>query len=511
MAIPKSWKGKKGQIKPLLLLIRDGWGHRDSKRNNAIAQGNTPFTDYLLKNYPVASLGCCGNFVGLPKGFMGNSEAGHLTIGSGRVIEQPAYRISKAIKNKSFFHNRAFLKAISNCKKHNSSMHLIGLLQDEGVHSLREHMYALALLLKRNGIKRIWLHIITDGRDAPVKAAAKKIKELKGWLKKHKMQDILKIATISGRYFAMDRDKRWKRTKKAYDAIVLGKAPYIVSLRQLYKNNETDEFIIPRKSEDYAGVKDKDSIIFFNFRADRTRQLTKAIIEPGFKGFKTKKLDVCFVAMTNYYDGMPGLVAFKDLEIKNIFGELISKHGLKQLRISETEKYAHVTFFFNAENEVPFKNESRILISSPKVATYDKKPEMSAYRLTQRLLKEIDKDCYDVIVMNIVNGDMVGHTGVKEACLKAVEVVDSCTEKIVSKVLEKNGAAFVFADHGNIEDQSKKWRTSHTLNNVDFILVSNRRYKLRKKGGLADIAPTALELLNIKQPKEMTGKSLIRK
>ncbi len=492
---------------PVLVLIRDGWGYRRSKKDNAIAQGNTPYTDELMRKYPHILLDASDGAVGLPKGFQGNSEVGHITIGSGRIPLQPLTRINKSIADRSFFKNKAFLKAINNCKKHHSAMHIMGLLQDEGVHSHIDHLYALLRLMKQHRLKKVYVHVFTDGRDAPPTAAKQKIKKLQEFLRR---LGVGEIATISGRYYAMDRDRRWARTKKAYDAIIEAKAPLIVPLEQCYKSDETDEFLIPRISPEYKGVQDNDSIIFFNFRTDRPRQLTQAIVEKNFKGFKRTPKKVCFVAMTDYYSPMNALVAFRKIKLKNVLGEVLSKHNLKQLRISETEKYAHVTFFFNGENEVPFKGEDRILIPSPKVATYDLKPEMSAYEITKRAIKEIDKEKYDVIIMNIVNGDMVGHTGVIKACLKAVEVVDECVHMLATKILAKEGVALIFADHGNIEDQTEKWRTSHTLNPVPFILVSNKKYNLREHGGLSDVAPTVLDLLGIKKPKEMTGVSLIK-
>jgi len=488
-------------MKPVVILIRDGWGYRKDKKLNAIAQGNAKHTKQLMKRYPNIRIHASGEAVGLPKGFQGNSEVGHLTIGSGRIPVQPMVRIDRSINSGRFFRNKAFLSAIKNCKKHGSRLHLMGLLQTEGVHSKKNHLYALLKLCKKKSVKPL-LHIFTDGRDAPPKIASKKISELtKKW------KGFAEIASISGRYYAMDRDKRWNRTKKAYQAIVLGKAKKIVKLPALYKAGETDEFLIPRIKPGYSGVKRNDSMIFFNFRTDRTRQLTQAIVEKKFKGFKRTMLKVFFVAMTDYYKPMNAQVAFKHEKFKNILGAVLSKHKIKQLRISETEKYAHVTFFFNAENEKPFKLEDRILIKSPRVPTYDLKPEMSAYKITNRVLKEMAK--YDVVVMNIVNGDMVGHTGDFKACKTAVKVVDECVFKIVNKVLELDGTLLCFADHGNVEDQTPLWRTSHTNNPVPFMVVSNNKLRLRKSGGLSDIAPTVLKLLRIKKPREMTGRSLI--
>jgi 2,3-bisphosphoglycerate-independent phosphoglycerate mutase len=456
----------------------------------------------LMRTYPNTLLAASGEAVGLPEGYQGNSEVGHLTMGIGRIPYQPMVRIDHSIQSREFFKNKAFQKAVKNCKKHKSRMHLIGLLQTEGVHAKSEHLYALIDMCRKQGIDDLVVHVITDGRDAPPTAGALKVEKLA-----EKLGRKGKIATISGRYYAMDRDKRWDRTEKAYKAIIEGEAPLLMPIKECYKKGETDEFLIPRKAEWYLGAKENDSIIFYNFRTDRTRQLTKAVVEEKFDGFFRKRKKVCFVGMTEYYRPMNALVAFEHEHFDKILGEVLSKHNKRQLRISETEKYAHVTFFFNAENEVPFKGEDRILVPSPKVATYDKKPEMSAFEITEKAIQAMDK--YDLVIMNIVNGDMVGHTGVKKACLKAVNVVDQCVEKIIGKVLMLDGTAIVLADHGNIEDQTRKWRTSHTLNPVPLIVVSKHKYQLRKEGGLSDVAPTILSLLSIKQPKEMTGKSLL--
>jgi len=484
-------------MKPVVILIRDGWGYRKSKKDNAIAKAKTPFTDELMKKYPNTLIKTSGKAVGLPNGYQGNSEVGHITIGSGRIIKESMVQINEALKN--FNTNYAFKEAILNAKTNNSTLHLIGLLQTEGVHAHSKHLYALIELCKKNKINFV-VHVITDGRDAPPTAAEKKIKTLQ-----RKIGD--KIATISGRYFAMDRDKRWKRTHKAYRCIVDGKADEITPLKKLYRKKETDEFLIPRRAKWYEGMNDNDSVIFYNFRTDRTRQLTQAIVEKKFSGFGRKRKKLVFVAMTEFYKPMKAIVAFEQKRIENILGQVLSDNKKKQLRISETEKYPHVTFFFNAENEVPYKGEKRILVNSPKVATYDLKPEMSAKQITSKVITEMHK--FDVVVMNIVNGDMVGHTGVVKACLKAVEVVDECVKKIVNRVLKLDGTALVFADHGNVEDQTPKWRTSHTTNPVPFIVVSNKEYKIRKSGGLQDIAPTVLKLLDISQPVEMTGRSMI--
>jgi len=466
-----------------------------------------------MKNYPNTLIDCAGEAVGLPKGYQGNSEVGHMTIGSGRILFQPFARINKAIETGDFFKNKYFLGAINNCKKNKTNLHLMGLLQEEGVHSHKEHLFALLDLCKKENFKNVLIHVITDGRDAPPTQGINYLKDL---VKKIKSIGFGKIATVSGRYYAMDRDKRWERTKKAYDCIINAEAEEFADAEKLletcYKNKETDEFIIPRKEKSYQGIKNKDSIIFFNFRTDRTRQLTRAIVEKNFEGWERKPLNVYYVAMTQFYKPMNAHVAFEDQSTKNLLGEEISKEGLKQLRISETEKYAHVTFFFNCQNEEPNKNEDRILINSPKVATYDLKPEMSAFEVTEKLVAEIEKNKYDFIVVNLVNGDMVGHTGIKEACIKAAETVDKCVEKITKVILKKDGTAIIFADHGNLEDKTPEFKTSHTKNKVPLIFVSAdeklKNVKLKEGKGLKDIAPTVLKLFNIKKPAEMTGESI---
>lgn len=501
-------------MKRVILVIRDGWGYNPRKTENAIAEAGTPNTDYLMKKYPNTLLKASGNAVGLPEGYQGNSEVGHLTIGSGRIMLQPMVRINKAIKTGEFFRNKALLGAINNCKRNKTKLHLIGLLQSEGIHAHENHLYALLDLCKKEKFMDVYIHVITDGRDAPVNNSINHVKKL---IKKMKQVGLGKIVTLSGRYYTMDRDKRWDRTKKAYDCIVNANAEEFTDiaeqLMECYNKKETDEFIVPRKLRGYNGVKSNDSFIFYNFRTDRTRQLTKAIVEKNFEGWKRKPPKVYYVAMTQFYSPMNARVAFEERPMKNLLGETISRAGLRQLRISETEKYAHVTFFFNGEIEKPYKGEKRVLIHSPKVATYDLTPEMSAYEVTDTLIKEIDVDKYQFVVVNIVNGDMVGHTGIVSACRKAVRVVDECVKKIVDKGLEKGYTLLVFADHGNVEDQSEKCRTSHTTNDVQFILISGDDKLMKaglRKGGLEDVAPTVLDIMGIKKPKEMTGKSLMK-
>ncbi|MGV8086803.1 MAG: 2,3-bisphosphoglycerate-independent phosphoglycerate mutase [Candidatus Woesearchaeota archaeon] len=501
----------------VILIIRDGWGYRLSKDHNALYEVPTPNTDKIMQNYPTTILNASGESVGLPQGYQGNSEVGHMTIGSGRILFQSLARINKSISNGEFFKISEFLEAINNCKKNNTTLHIIGLLQIEGVHAHIDHLFALLDLCNKENFKKVNIHVITDGRDAPVTDSEKHIVTLQ---KKLIELGFGKIVTISGRFYTMDRDKRWERTKQAYDCIVNGECSETFNdaqefLKNVHSKGETDEFIIPRKTDGYEGIKSKDSLIYYNFRTDRTRQLTKAIVEETFEGWVREKLDITYVGMTQYYLPMNGLVAFKDISLKNLLGEVISKNNYKQLRISETEKYAHVTFFFNGQIEEPNPNEDRIMIPSPKVATYDSKPEMSVYEITDKIIKEISSDKYDFIVTNLVNGDMVGHTGVIDAIHKAVIAVDDCLGKIVNAGLEHNYTTLIFADHGNVEDQTIEWLTSHTINPVPFILVSNneelKKCKLKSEKGLQDIAPTVLELLEIPKPVEMTGESLIER
>jgi 2,3-bisphosphoglycerate-independent phosphoglycerate mutase len=499
----------------VILVIRDGWGYRKSKKDNALATTPTPNTTKLMKTHPHTLLDASGEAVGLAKGYQGNSEVGHMTIGSGRIIYQSMERIGNAIKDESFFSIPEFLEAIDNCKKNNAHLHLIGLLQTEGVHAHITHLFALLDLCQKQNFKNVYIHVITDGRDSPVNDSLKNLSTLN---KKLKTLGFGKIATVSGRYYTMDRDKRWERTKSAYDCIVNGITTIDYdsaekTIKQSHEENITDEFIVPRRYVEYSGVKPHDSIIFYNFRTDRTRQLTKAIVEKEFEGWNRKPLDVFYVAMTQFYIPMNAKVAFKDIELNNLLGKIIADHDLKQFRISETEKYAHVTFFFNGQIEEPNKGEERLMIPSPKVATYDLKPEMSIYETTEKLVENINSEKYDFIVTNLVNGDMVGHTGIPEAIAKAVSAVDDCLGKIVKAGLEKNYTLFVFGDHGNVEDQTPKWRTSHTINPVPFMLVSNdaelKNAELKEGCGLKDIAPTVLDLLNLQKPEEMTGNSVI--
>ncbi len=498
--------------KKVVLVIRDGWGYRKSRKNNALLNSKTPYNDYLLKNYPNTFLTAHDGSVGLPKGYQGNSEVGHMAIGSGRVLDQSLKRINSSIRDKTFFKNKAFLDAIKNAREKKGALHIIGLIQNEGVHAHLSHLFALLDLCKMKKFSNVKLHLITDGRDSPVDKGLKYLKQVKRKIEK---LGVGEIVSISGRFYTMDRDKRWERTKLAYEAIALGQSNVVFSdaektILKSYSNKITDEFIVPRVKESYKGISKRDSVIFYNYRTDRARQLTRALSENSFKPFKRKKINAYYVSMTEYYKPIKTSVAFKEQKIKNNLGEVISHKNLKQLRISETEKYAHVTFFFNSQNEVPNKGEDRIVIPSPKVRTYDLKPEMSVSKIASKLVKELGD--YDLVITNLVNGDMVGHTGNVSAIKKACNAVDKALERITKEALKKDYAVLIIADHGNAEDQRPLWRTSHTINPVPCILVSdNKNIKLKKRKGLRDVAPTILDLMDIKKPKEMTGESIIKK
>jgi len=512
----KKEKGEVSISNPLILIIMDGWGISREKRGNAVELGKTPNFHYFLKKYPNALLTASGEPVGLPAGVMGNSEVGHLNIGAGRLVYQDILKITKAIKDKSFFSNKILLKAVENCKKKHSALHLMGLLSDGAVHSHMEHLFALLQLTKQNDLEKVYIHCFLDGRDVPPKSAEKYIRQLEDAIRNI---GIGTIATIIGRYYAMDRDKRWERLKKAYDAIVKGEGinayDAIEAIEKSYRNNHTDEFVVPAVIGDYPGVNNDDSLIFFNFRSDRARQLTWSFVEKDFPYFDRKKISPDFVCMCEYDNKLKVPVAFPPDRMKNTLGEVLAKNKTRQLRIAETEKYAHVTFFFNGGIEKPNRLEDRILIPSPKVVTYDMKPEMSAYEVTENVLKAIDSEKYKVIIVNFANPDMVGHTGKLAAAIKAVEAVDICVKKVVDRILSRNGTAIVMADHGNAEKmidlRTGQPHTAHTTNPVPFILIdSQNRYKsVRKEGILADVAPTMLQVLGINQPKEMTGKSMI--
>ncbi len=509
--------------RPIMLIINDGWGYRESKEGNAVLAARTPNLDRLEKEYPWCLLEASGEAVGLLKGMMGNSEVGHLTIGAGRIVCQDFTRINISIKNGDFFKNPIFLNAVSNVKTNNSSLHLMGLVSYGGIHSCMTHLYALIKLAQEQRLKNVYIHAFLDGRDEPPKSALEDIKKLDAFCKERGNP---KIATVAGRYYAMDRDKRWNRTKLAYDTLTRGFASYTApnaetAVSEAYSRGETDEFVKPTiitdlKGKPVATVQNNDSIIFFNFRADRARQITWAFVKDDFNGFvREKRPKVYFVCMTQYDETLDVLVALPPVKLENVLGEVLSKHGLLQLRIAETEKYAHVTYFLNGGEEKRYEGEDRCLIPSPKVATYDLKPEMSAYEITDEVLKRIQSGKYDVIVQNFANMDMVGHTGIFEAAVKAVEAVDKCVGRIIETLKEKGGVALITADHGNAEEmidlKTGEPHTAHTSYPVKCIYFGNDGIKALRNGKLCDVAPTLLELLGIPKPQEMTGISLFVK
>ena len=508
--------------KPTVLMILDGFGLNERTEGNAVYAAKTPNIDKLMKDYPFVKGNASGLYVGLPDGQMGNSEVGHLNMGAGRIVYQELTRITKEIQDGIFFENEALKAAFDNAKKNDSSVHIWGLVSDGGVHSHNTHMYALLDMAKKEGVSKVYVHCFMDGRDTSPTSGKEFIAELE---EKIKSVGVGRIATVIGRYYAMDRDNRWERTKEAYDALTLGvgvKAESAVdAVEESYAAGDTDEFIKPIVVVNEDGtpvttVKDKDSVIFFNFRPDRARQITKCFCLDDFEGFKReKRIETCYVCFTEYDVTIPNkLIAFKKTEINNTLGEYVSSLGLKQARIAETEKYAHVTFFFNGGIEKPYEGEDRFLVNSPKVATYDLKPEMSAYEVCDRLCEAITSKKYDLIVINFANPDMVGHTGVMEAAIKACEAVDTCVGRVVEALLSVDGTCFMCADHGNSEQlidyETGESFTAHTTNPVPFILINYEKgVGLREGGCLADIAPTLLEIMKLPQPTEMTGKSLL--
>ena len=509
--------------KPTVLMILDGYGLNEKTEANAVALGKTPVVDSLMKEYPFVKGYASGMAVGLPEGQMGNSEVGHLYMGAGRIIYQELTRITKEIQDGDFFKNEALLKAVANAKANNSALHLFGLLSDGGVHSHNTHLYGLLELAKREGLEKVYVHCFLDGRDTPPASGKDFVEELQKEIKKIGVGE---IASVMGRYYAMDRDNRWDRVELAYNAIVKGTGETaedpVAGVAASYAADKTDEFVVPtvilKDGAPVATVQDKDSVIFFNFRPDRARELTRAFCADDFDGFaRDKRLDTTFVCFTEYDVTIPNKeVAFHKVAINNTFGEFLAANGKTQARIAETEKYAHVTFFFNGGVEEPNQGEDRILVKSPKVATYDLKPEMSAYEVCDKLCAAIRSDKYDVIIINFANPDMVGHTGVQAAAIKAVEVVDECVGKAVEALKEVDGTMFICADHGNCEQlidyETGEPFTAHTTNPVPFILVNyDKDYTLREGGCLADIAPTLIEIMGMEQPAEMTGKSLLIK
>ena len=510
--------------KPTVLLILDGYGLNEKEEGNAIKQAKTPVMDRLMKEYPFVQGSASGMSVGLPDGQMGNSEVGHLNMGAGRIVYQELTRITKEIEEGTFFENEALVKAMENVKKNDSALHFYGLLSDGGVHSHNTHMYGVLEMAKRFGIEKVYFHAFLDGRDTPPASAADYMQQM---VDKMAEIGVGEVATVSGRYYAMDRDTNWDRTEKAYVALTKGEGVKatdpVQAIKDSYAQDVTDEFMLPtvieKDGKPVATIQDNDSVVFCNFRPDRARQITRAFCADDFDGFnREKKLDLVYVCFTEYDVTIPNTdIAFKKEEIVNTFGEWIANNGMKQARIAETEKYAHVTFFFNGGIEEPNKNEDRVLVDSPKyVPTYDKKPRMSVYTVCDELSKAIVDGDYDVIICNFANPDMVGHTGVLPAAIKAIEAIDECVGEVVNFVEKVGGQMFITADHGNAEQlidyETGEPHTAHTTNPVPFILVNaDPGVKLAEGGVLADIVPTMIDMMGMEQPKEMTGHSLLIK
>ncbi|MDG5786592.1 2,3-bisphosphoglycerate-independent phosphoglycerate mutase [Evansella sp. AB-P1] len=509
--------------KPNALIILDGFALRDETKGNAVAHAKKPNFDRYWNEFPHATLTASGEAVGLPEGQMGNSEVGHMNIGAGRIVYQSLTRVNLAIREGEFFQNQTFLNAMKHAKEKGTNLHLYGLLSDGGIHSHIEHMFALLELAKQEGLEKVYIHGFLDGRDVGPTSAETYIRKTEEKLKE---LGIGEIASIQGRYYAMDRDKRWDRVEKSYRSMVYGDglkySDPVEALQDSYKNDIHDEFVLPSVITKEDGetprgtIQDEDAIIFFNFRPDRAIQMSQVFTNKEFEGFdRGDKLpkNLHYVCLTKFSETVNGYVAFEPTNLDNTMGEVVSKAGLNQLRIAETEKYPHVTFFFSGGREETFLGEERVLIDSPKVATYDLKPEMSAYEVTDALLEEINKDKHDVIVLNFANPDMVGHSGMLDPTVKAIEVVDECLGKIVDLILEKGGKAIITADHGNadmIETAEGTPMTAHTTNPVP-VIVTDKEVDIRHDGILGDLAPTMLELTGVEQPAEMTGKSLIKK
>lgn len=508
--------------KLVTLMILDGFGNNPKQEGNAIQAANKPNLDSYLTKYTNTVVHTSGMDVGLPEGQMGNSEVGHTNIGAGRIVYQELTRITKSIKDGDFFEKEEFLKAVENCKKNNSKLHLFGLLSDGGVHSHNTHLYGLVEMAKRNGLKDVFIHCFYDGRDVPPDSSKVYTEELEAKLKEI---GVGKIASVMGRYYSMDRDNRWERVQLAYDVMVSGKGltanSAVEAVEASFAKKEFDEFVKPtaimENGKPVATIDANDSVIFFNFRPDRAREITRTFVDPEFKGFERAKgfFPLFFVCMTQYDMTMPNVVvAFKPQTLDNTFGEYISRLGYRQLRIAETEKYAHVTFFFNGGVETQYEGEDRALIPSPKVATYDLKPDMSAYEVAEEAVKRIDSKQYDVIILNFANCDMVGHTGVFDAAKAAVEAVDECVGKVVDAVNAQGGVVLITADHGNAEQmvdyENGGAFTAHTTNVVPLIGIGLGNAAL-KEGRLADLAPTMLDIMGVDKPAEMTGTSLLQK
>ena len=507
--------------KPVMLMILDGFGINEKEDGNAVKLANTPNIDKLMKKFQTTKIYTSGLKVGLPDGQMGNSEVGHTNIGAGRIVYQELTKITKSIEDGNFFAIPEFIEAIENCKKYNSKLHILGLVSDGGVHSHIRHLYGLLEMAKRRDFENVYVHCFLDGRDTPPASAENYITQLE---EKMREKGIGKIASISGRYYAMDRDKRWDRVKKCYDALVNGEGnkatSATIAIENSYQKEVFDEFVEPtvicNGETPIATIQEHDSVIFFNFRPDRAREITRTIVDKDFNEFETKKMDTYYVCFTSYDETMPNVhIAFKKEPLKNTFGEVVSNAGLTQLRIAETEKYAHVTFFFNGGEEKQYPGEDRILVPSPKVATYDLQPEMSACEVTEKAVEAINSDKYNVIILNFANPDMVGHTGSLPAAIKAVETIDECVGKVVEAILAHHGTILITADHGNCEQmidyKTGEPHTAHTTNPVPLILVTENDKLKIKEGKLADLAPTMLELLGIEKPEEMTGESILVK
>ncbi len=502
-------------MEKVFLIILDGFGIRKQRRGNAVKLARMPFYNSLLKKHPHSMLKTDSQHVGLPKHTLGGSEVGHMNMGAGRVAKQMLTIINDSLDNKSFYKKKVFTDAIKHVKKKKTRLHILGMVSDAGVHSDMNHLFALMRMCRKNRVEPL-IHMFTDGRDTPEKSALKYLRILNKNIKKHGGS----IATVIGRYYSMDRDNRWDRTKKAYDAIAFAKGRKAQSaekaIRQAYASDENDEFIKPCVISGYSGVNNNDVLMNFDYRTDRERQLTRAFVQKSFNHFKQTKNKVAFICMTRYFKTLQKGIAFEQPKINNGLGNIISKKGLKQLRIAESEKYAHVTYFFNGQVEKPNKGEHRIIVPSPRVSTYDKKPEMSAEEVTRKLLPLVKSKKYGLIILNFANGDMVGHTGKLKAAIKGLEFIDKKLRQLVSLGIENRYNIIVTADHGNCDDMTGKFKTSHTFNPVPFVVIgssknSKKIKKIRKvrNGVLGDVAPTILELMEIKKPKEMTGKSLI--
>lgn len=501
--------------KPLVLMILDGFGIAPDE-GNAIVAAKTPNLDKIWKENPVTKIGASGMDVGLPDGQMGNSEVGHTNIGAGRIVYQELTRITKSAQDGEMDKNEALVAAMKSAKDNGKALHFMGLLSDGGVHSHNSHLYALLEMAKRMGVEKVYVHCFLDGRDVPPSSGKSFVEELQAKLAEI---GVGKVATVMGRYYAMDRDNRWDRVEKAYAAMVYGEGEHapcpVCAVQNSYDKDVTDEFVVPTVCDGGATISEGDSVVFYNFRPDRAREITRTLVDPDFNGFERKNgfFKVNYVCMTQYDATMPNVdVAYKPQSLENTLGEYLAKNGMTQLRIAETEKYAHVTFFFNGGVEKQYEGEDRILVKSPAVATYDMQPEMSAYEVTDKMVEAVKSGKYDVLILNYANCDMVGHTGVFEAAVKAVEAVDTCVGRVVEAVKEMDGCILLTADHGNadkmVEDNGTPF-TAHTTNPVPFCVI-NHACELREGGRLADIAPTMLKILGLSQPAEMTGESIIK-